>query len=236
MTTTPDAHRRYLSRAFELNPCWRSGDLIDLRSRALKLNRLDQQAATGADEKLAKLRRATKQRISRVQAEFWRLPLPELQQELAALDVRQLPELAAVARRLRTAAECRSEFPKLSQQPWMDRELFLAFKNAVALPAAEAGHARERFLVRLQSKRQLKRVKLAARKMQTEYPTLYALESDWLSTVDKYQWQRTPTENTHQSGSSGGGISLGSFEFSWPVWLVVLIVLRLLARLMSASH
>ncbi len=231
MTTTPDAYRKYLTRAFELNPCWRAGELIDLRARALKLRRLDQMESKHDPEALSKLRSGAKQQIARLQAEFWKLPMNELKHQLESLDVRSLPDLAAVVKRLKIVAACRGEFPKLSQESWMDRELFQAFKNAIVMPPAEAGYARERFLARIKDKRQLSRVKAAVRRLQTEFPVLFALESDWFATVAKYKLHRASAGNEDNSGQ--GGFELPGI--GWPAWLIIFVILRVLANLMMSS-
>ncbi len=168
---------RYLRLAFQLNPMWQAEQLMDLRSRALRLPRLDKEqavAGAGHDDMMA-LKIAARQQIQAIQSNFWKLPLDSLQQQLANIDVRRLPELAPVVERLRTTAACRAQFPPLSQESWMDPKLFNAFKTAVVLPPAEAGHIREFFLSRIGDKHQLKGLKKAAQMLEAKYPVLY----DW---------------------------------------------------------
>ncbi|MCC6511230.1 MAG: hypothetical protein IT423_19165 [Pirellulaceae bacterium] len=207
---------------------WQASQLIDLRARALRLQRLDKKAQ-GNDVDIATARQVAKQQIAEIQTSFWKLPLDALKRSLEMIDVRRLPELAPVVGRLRTAAACRAEFPKLSQESWMDLKLFEAFKTAVVLPPADAGYVRESFLARIGDKQHLKKIKHAVRKLQAEHPILYALEHDWFQTLANHKIRYVPSAD----GSSGISFSLP--EMGWPLWLLVFFLIRALLRLISMS-
>jgi hypothetical protein len=231
LTTTPESHQRYLKHAFQLNPVWRAADVIDLRARALKKTRLDNNRSKEELANVGVLRQAAKAQIATLQREFWKLPLTDLKRQLESLDVRKLPELAPVVNRLRTAAACRGEFPRLMQESWMDAKLFEAFKTAVVLPPVDAGAVRERFLSRVTNKNQLKKLQAAVKKMATEFPVLYALEADWFQTIKGFKLQKVESEFAGVGGSA-------DFDWSgmgWPVWLLIFIVIRVLIRVVSMS-
>ena len=177
------------------------------------------------------LRQAAKTQIASVQREFWKLPLADLKRQLESLDVRKLPELAPVVNRLRTAAACRGEFPRLMQESWMDTKLFEAFKTAVVLPPVDAGTVRERFLSRITEKNQLKKIQTAVKKIEADFPVLYALERDWFQTLKGYKVQKTESEYA----GGGGSVDFDWSGMGWPLWLVIFFIIRVLLKLVSMS-
>ena len=220
---------RYLRRMFQLNPMWQATEVIDLRSRALKIERLDRAHSNGDRMDVQALRQAAKRQVADLQAEFWKMPLGDLKRQLEAIDVRQLPDLAPVVGRLRTVASCRGEFPRLAQEDWMDLKLLNAFRAAAVLPPTEAGYAREAFLARVHDKKDLRRIQYAARKIQSEYPVLFALEHDWFKTLSKHKLHRT------SANDNGGGLSIGVPELGWPMWLLIVFIIRMLLRVLSMT-
>lgn len=205
--------------------------MIDLRARALKKNRLDKAESKAELVDVSKLRQAAKNQIAAIQREFWKLPLADLKRQLESLDVRKLPELAPVVNRLRTAAACRGEFPRLSQESWMDGKLFEAFKTAVVLPPVEAGAVRERYLNRIADKVHLKKVQSAVKKIETDFPVLYALERDWFQTLKGFKIRKPESEYE----SADDSIDFDWSGMGWPAWLVIFVVIRILLRFMSTS-
>ena len=235
MTNVDTSAKKYLQRTFALNPVWRAEDIVSLRSRSLRIPRKDaisRKEETGVD--VARLREAAKRQIGEIQSQFWKLPIDQLKRHLENMDVKKLPELAPVVKRLRTAAACRGEFPRLLQEPWMGRKLFEAFKAAAVLPPSEAGFVRERFMARITSKGQLKKIKAAVSKIESNYPVLYALERDWFTTLKKHKF--VSSGSVYEEEYGGGGWSLDLSGFGWPAWLVVFMVIRVILRLMSSSH
>ena len=231
MTTTPESHQRYLKYAFQLNPVWRAADVIDLRARALKKTRFDKSGSKAELADVGKLRQVAKTQIASVQREFWKLPLADLKRQLESLDVRKLPELAPVVNRLRTAAACRGEFPRLMQEGWMDAKLFEAFKTAVVLPPVDAGSVRERFLSRVTEKTHLKKIQNAVKKIEADFPVLFALERDWFQTLKGFKIRRVESEYE----GMGGSVDFDWSGMGWPLWLVIFIVIRVVLRVMSMS-
>jgi hypothetical protein len=212
----------YLKSAMRLNPVWNSAELLELRRKQLDLRRLDTVQLPNLQEVGAK-RDVVRKQIAQVQSEFWGLPLDQLQRALGAIDVKSVPEFAPVVTRLRTAAACRGEFPRLAQLPGMDLPLFNAFKSAVVLPPAEAGRVRDRFVRSIQDKKRLKEVQKAAKLVQSKYPILFALERDWFATISKLKG--TSQIASREVDSGGGGFS---FEMPWFGWWFLCIVIKVL--------
>ncbi|MCA9128101.1 MAG: hypothetical protein KDB22_13495 [Planctomycetales bacterium] len=229
--STNEAVRNYLQRAFSMNPVWQAANLIDLRSRAVRSQRLDAQQADVDLERVARLRQRARKQISQIQTEFWKQPLDQLLKQVDSVGVDQLPELLPTLNRLRNAARCRADFPKMAQAPWMDMQLFNAFKEAVVLPPSEAGQVKERFLSRIRSRAKLKRIQKAAAMMATEFPVLYAMEQDWFTTLKKTKLRQSSDEYSGSTFES----SFDWAELSWPTWIVIMIVIRALLRLLAQS-
>ena len=228
-TKSKDNARRYLEAAFKLNPVWQARQIVDLRARVLRLQRLDRTESREDAAEVAKLREAARKRVAQIQQEFWKMPIDGLKRQLHSIDVAQLPELAPVLKRLQTAAACRGAFPQLAQERWMEAKLFRAFKSAVVLPPGEAGFIKEKFIARIRDRKQLKKIQRAARKIETDYPLLHALERDWFTTLEKQKVRRVATES--YSGG-GGGEGFGFDGLSWPMVLGIVIILKFVLRLL----
>ncbi len=221
---------RYLKFALQMNPMYQAQQLIDLRAKVLRLQRLDKSQFIQEQVDVTALRQAARRQIADVQNNFWKMPIDALKQQLEMIDVRRLPDLAPVVGRLRTAAACRGEFPKLSQESWMDLKLLNAFRSAAVLPPTEAAHAREAFLSRIASNSELKKIKSAVKKLESSYPILYAMEHDWFQTLLNHKLRNTSGE----IGSSGG-VEFSMPEIGWPVWLLVFVLIRAILRLIMTA-
>jgi hypothetical protein len=221
----------YLKQVAELNPMWRSSDLIDLRASHFNTPRLDGSKSTTAETgDLNELRSAYKEYLNRIQAQFWQMPQPVLIQQLASIDTSRLPELVPVLDRLKTVANCRAEFPKLAQEPWMTWPLFHAFKTAVVLPQTEAGIVRERFTGSIPDKKELTRIRKAVANIEQQYPILYALERNFFQTLIKLELNTTvpkQTKSIRQDDGDGG--------FGWVIILICFIIIKVLAAVFTAG-
>jgi hypothetical protein len=175
----------------------------------------------GATSNVQQLRDAYKEFLNRIQAQFWQMPQPMLLQQLASINTAQLPELVPVLDRLKTVANCRSEFPKLAQEPWMVGPLFHAFKTAVVLPQAEAGIVRERFTGSIPSRKELGAIRTAVAKIEQSYPVLFALERNFFQTLLKLEL------NPHRPQAPQS-------ESNWPryVWIALVVGFLILRALL----
>ena len=228
--------QRYLRSVFQLNPVWKAESVIALRSRALKIARLDNKTEVEEGQgDVTVLREAAKTQIATIQSQFWKMPLDQLKRQLEGVDVKRLPDLTPVVRRLRTAAACRAEFPRLLQEKWMGRRLLDAFKAAVVLPPSEAGFVRERFLARITDKQQLKKIKNAVQRIESDYPVLYALERDWFETLKKFKILHYEVGDAYEGGGSGG-IDFDFSALTWPVVIGLFIVLRVILRILASGN
>lgn len=226
------ATARYLKRALALNPVWESAAVCDLRSRAFKKPRLDRTTDSDTNQNaIVRARKSANTTLQRLQSEFWKLPIDELNTQLSSIEVELLPELQPVINRMRKIAEHRSDFPPLSQESWMVPELFQALKKSAVLPPTEAGYVRERFLRRIKSRQQLRRIKTAAKRLESAYPALYEIQRDWFQTLQK---QKGVTKTVDPEYGSGG-VEFSMPEFGWPAWLILFIVLRAIVAAMRMA-
>lgn len=229
MTTSSREEKvqRYLDLVFRMNPVWQAVEVLDFRRKALGLKRHDldkgpSQADLGAQRNLVR------RQIAHLQGEFWKLPLERLQHSLNAIDVQRVPEFGPVVSRLKTAADCRGEFPKLSQMPGMDLPLFNAFRSAAVLPPVEAGRVRDRFLRSIDDRKRMKAVQKAAKLIQTEYPALYALEQDWFATLTKMKRVTSSVSGLSTSSTSYESSGSFSFEIPWYGWWAMIVLLKII--------
>jgi hypothetical protein len=220
--------RRYLDQAFAMNPVWESARLLDLRRQTLGLSRHDNsQVAALAYEDAQLQREIVRRQVIAAQKEFWQLPIDQLQRSLSAIDVQDVPDFAPVVNRLKTAASCRGEFPKLAQLKGMDMGLFNAFKSSVVKPPADAARVKERFLQSIEDRKQLKQVQKAAKLIQREYPILYALEKDWFATLSKAKRRSSMSLEVDGAGVAEG--VLGSVaSIPWFGWWIILLTIKYL--------
>ena len=218
--------RSYLQNALRLNPIFESAECLALRRALLGVERVDKVDVTSREERNQQ-REALRRQIGMVQSEFWRLPLDQLQRSLSALDTRNCPEFAPVVNRLRTAAACRGEFPKLGQMAGMHAGLFNTFKSSVVLPPVDAARVKERFLRSIQDKKQLKEIRKASRLIQKTYPILYALERDWFGTIAKLKLYGSRIDY----GQTGQGIVDNFFDtvsqMPWYSWWILFTMLKI---------
>ena len=226
--------RQYLRLAFQKNPMWESEQLLDLRRKTFRIAKAVAEPKVTMDPQAGKKRDAMRRAVDKIQHEFWTLPLEELQRKVSAIDIKEAPDVAGVVKRLRTAAMCRSEFPKLASAKGMHLPLFHAFKTAVVLPPSEAGYVREQFLRSIEDRKQLKTIKRSIGIIQKEYPVLYALEKDWFKTIRE---TKAPPRERAEQGSlfEGADFSGAGVVFSWPFIFFLLMLFRVLARLASSS-
>ena len=231
---TSDGDRRrtkYLRHAFAMNPMWQAKEVLQLRRKALGLSRAAGDDRTEDEAERRAKSQAIRQHIRQLQNHFWTMPLDQLQRSLREIDVQKMPELTPVVRRLRTAAACRGEFPKLAAAKGMDLPLFNAFRKIVVLPPSEAGYIREQFIQSLGDRNRVKDVRRAIRIIDSDYSILYGLERDWFATLQGLKRPRAAGEAGAQSG--GGGFELP--EISWVGWIVIFIAIRAVLRLIMSA-
>ncbi len=222
-TTASDDVRRpvqaYLSRVLRLNPLQDPQAVLAERRRALGLKAVNTSLpGSSLTPRSHEKRRQVGDYVTRLQNDFWTMPLDQLRHSINAIDVREMPELRPTMARLRTAASCRGEFPRLTTVPNADLPLIHAFKSVVVRPAGDAGPIRERFLRSIRDRDRLKKVQRMVKFIKQEYPMLFQLEKNWFETI------LTMNRRSVASATAAGGDS-GGLELSIPYWLIVVVVI-----------
>lgn len=221
MTKIPNTTAEtYLKQVAELNPMWRSADLVDLRANQFNIRRQDRSKSSAvATGDLQQLRDLYKEQLHQIQSQFWQMPQPMLLQHLASINTAQLPEFVPVLDRLKTVANCRAEFPKLAEEAWMVGPLFHAFKTAVVLPQAEAGIVRERFTGSIPDQKELKAIRNAVGNIEQRYPVLFALERNFFQTLLKLEL------NQYRAASS---LRAAQSESNWRRYILLAIIVGII--------
>lgn len=208
----------------EINPVWQSGSALQLRRSTLGMPNHDRRQTGGqsdsVDDMVAKYqnRAKTRETVSHLQKQFFHLSDEELSSSLASLNADEVPELAPTIRRLQTAANERNSFVEMLADKKFDRELVIALGKSVVLPRSDAGYVREKFIQNLTTKSSRKRARQTCLQMEKAYPNLFALERDWLTTL----------QNSKTSGPmSSGGASLLSFRVLFFGTLIAYQIARL---------
>ncbi|MCR9207209.1 MAG: hypothetical protein NXI28_03190 [bacterium] len=199
----------YLRSMLDINPVWQSASALQLRRKTLRMPNHDRRQSgvdsDSVDDMVAKHQKRAKARetVTHLQQKFFHLSDDELSSGLASLNAEEVPELAPTIRRLQTAASERNSFVTMLDDKKFDRELVIALGTSVVLPQSDAGYVREKYIQNLTTKSSRKRARETSLKIQKAYPNLFALERDWLTTL----------QNSKSSGPmKSGGASLLNFR------------------------
>ncbi|WP_236623635.1 hypothetical protein [Rhodopirellula baltica] len=201
--------KTYLRSMLDINPVWQSASALQLRRKTLRMPNHDRRQtgvdSDSVDDMVAKHQNRAKARetVSHLQQHFFHLSDEELSTGLASLNAEEVPELAPTIRRLQIAASERNSFVTMLADKKFDRELVIALGKSVVLPQSDAGYVREKFIQNLTTKNSRKRARETSLKIQKAYPNLFALERDWLTTL----------QNSKASGPmKSGGASLLNYR------------------------
>ncbi|MFG0266645.1 MAG: hypothetical protein ACF8AM_16085, partial [Rhodopirellula sp. JB055] len=187
MTDSPA--KAYLRSMLDINPVWQSASALQLRRKTLRLPNHDPRQsgvdADSVDDMVVQHQKRAKARetVTHLQKQFFHLSDDELDSALSSLSTAEVPELAPTIRRLQTAASERNSFVTMLNDKKFDRELVIALGKSVVLPQSDAGYVREKFIQNLTTKSSRKRARETSLKIQKAHPNLFALERDWLTTL-----------------------------------------------------
>ena len=227
---TASQKRKYLARVLRMNPVYQSGQIIKARNQLLGLTNPDQQEL--ADHaKLEKLRERANGQIEEIRASMWKFSPSRLSEMLRSIDVRQLPELKTAVLRLNQVIKNHEPLQTLAQHPRQHINLTNTFKRVVMSSPKEAGAIKEAYLRQIIESPDLRDIKVMASMLQTEYPNLYAMESDWLNEIQRLKARRKPSLN---SGDDVGE-SYGSGVPGWLIWIGFIIIFRVIAAIVRAN-
>ncbi len=223
----------YVTKALRQNPFEQSASIVRRRNRLLGLLPREQKTQAQPDTASPlEARKRLQAEIDRVRKAIWKDPIPELSRALAALDTDRFPDLGSSVRRLQTIVGHRDRFPGLTAHKDFDGDFFEVFREVLAASPRESAMLKEKVLVRFGKRRLRKKGTRMIRLIQRELPQLYELESDWLGTLTRRrprQWVVSSSIPEIKTSSSGASIP-------WWVWLVLIGVLRTIARLAGSGE
>ena len=209
-----------------MNPIQQSAQIIALRNQMLGIQSRDSlQLADGS--RLAKLRTRARQQIEKVREQMWRQHPQQLAGMVNGIDVSQLPELKSAVERLKVVIRNHDLIRGLAQHPQQHINLTNTFRRVVMLPPRESGAVKESYLRQIVESSDLGKIKKMVDMLQNEFPQLYAMESDWLRSIQSLKARRKPSSNqesvevAYDSGIPG-----------WLIWFGFLILFRVVAAIM----
>ena len=223
---TASQKRKYLARVLAMNPVQQSAQILALRNQMLGIeSRESAQLADGS--KLARLRSKAKQQIESIREQMWRQHPQQLAGMLKSVDVRQLPEMKSAVERLQVVIQNHNHIRGLASHPQQHINLTNTFRRVVMLPPRESGSVKEAYLRQIIESSDLPKIKSMVQVLQTEYPQLYALESDWLESIRTLKARRRSS-----GGNSGADEGEGYAIPGWLIWIGFVILFRVISAVM----
>jgi len=212
----------YLTEVLQLNPVFQSDQILKLRNQFLGVVSKEQQALTDRFQK-QELRQKANDRLKRMRAQMWTHSPEKLANMIEAIDVRQLPDMRGAVERLKTVVKHHADFQALSQHPLQHINLTNTLKRAVVLSPKEAGSLKESYLRKIVEQPDQKEIQAMVSMMETSYPALHALESDWLGEIARLSRRKKSSSTSDQSPEAyQPGVP------GWVLWIVFVIVIRII--------
>ena len=219
--------RKYLAQVLAMNPARQSAQIIAMRNQLLGIQ--TQEAVQLADgSKLASLRERVKQQIENIREQMWRQHPQQLARMLKSINVSQLPELKSAIHRLQKVIQNHHHIRALSSHPDQNINLTNTFRRVVMLPPRDSGILKEAYLRQIIESRELPQIKKMADMLQVEFPQLYALESDWLESIQTLKARRKPTSQNASAEDAYDYTVPG-----WLIWIGFVVLFRVVAWLVS---
>ena len=217
--------KRYVTSMLAINPLWQSRQALELRHRVLRLPDVpggfssDNASQQDHGAKQAALQHG-RQSIKDLQDNFYTLAIEDLNHQLDAIDVSELPQLRPVVNRMRVVAANRGVIAQMFQDEKMDRPLLQAFRKSLVASPADAGYLKEQYIQSLTNKKKQAAAKRTAERVAQHYPELHRLEKDWFETL--------------QRPGSGKILTTSGFQLGWRFFLAF-IVIRILIQIFQAA-
>ena len=220
--SNPDKDREYLTQVLAMNPVYQSDEILKLRNQFLGVISKEQQAFTDRVQK-QELRQKATDGLKRVRAQMWKQSPENLSVMIQAIDVSQLPDMRGAVERLKTVVRHHADFQALSQHPLQHINMTNTLKRAVMLPPKEAGSLKESYLRKIVEQPDLKQIQKMVAMMETQFPAVYALESDWLGEISRLSRRK---KRIISSGDSAESYQTGIP--GWIIWIGFVILIRII--------
>lgn len=161
--------------------------------------------------------------LAKIRAEFWNMPLSNLQAELDRIESPAYPEISAVSRRLQQAALQRDNFAKLESRLAGNLGLFHFLQEAITMPPRDAAGMKETVMRSMMIGQHSRDYTMDVQLIKQEFPGIYALEQAWLESILAARKHASSTAALKKAGPWGVPL--------W-VWIFLsLLVLKAVLRL-----
>lgn len=212
----------YLTRQLGRNPINESGDIVRTRAKAFRLEA--KQVSPQRSGPTAEQRQQVRDQLEQIRQTCFTGDVGQLLGRIRQLPVREFPELAALASRLKVVLESRGKLPALAGDPRFDGDFFSVLKKILVSPSRDVAVLREQVLASFRHRRNRRRGQGMIRLLKTEMPDLYALEADWLDSLLRYSARKhavtSPTAQTVADEGSGSS--------RWPGWVLAFLTIVLI--------
>ena len=223
--------KAYLHDVLELNPIWQSGQILQRRRDLLGISSQQSDATLVQanddaidQQRLLRMRERGRERLKHLQTKFFELSESELSAALDELTPEKFPDLAATVARLRVAAQHRDTRVALFHEPNLDSNMIHALGWILVSPPSDAGFSRESYIQSLTTSKKVRLARESANFLSQNYPLLFQLERDWLTTIAN---QTMPSSGT--LGNAAWKPKMGTSH-----WILVVIVIGILVRVLGA--
>lgn len=182
-------------------------------------------------EEYLQRREANKARIEECRTRFWDLTHEQLQGMLDIDSLHQDADLQFSAERLIHVSTLRGDFSELTNRLGQKDRTARVLKSLIMLAPREAAGFREAELRTMRTGQTNKEMKLGAKRIREEFPTIFALETSWLTEVEAFQRHSNRVRTYHQAESASN---------NWVVWVWLSIVfggvfIRFIGRLIRGE-
>jgi hypothetical protein len=178
--------RDYLVQQLKRNPLEEAFSVLDHRARWLQQKTTSRPTLDDHDTYLAHKEQVLKN-MAALRSVFWSLKTPFLQQQLAAIDVAEYPDLSVSLQRLQAVAAQRESFLRLKQHPACFEAFYKPFCELVIAPPHQMAALQEQFLQKFhtdlpeQPTHNPRDYRRMVAVLQQEFPEIYVLEQTWLN-------------------------------------------------------
>ncbi len=224
--------RGYLQSQLRRNPQAESGTIVDQRAQALGLYKKFQNSPREVEDQSA-LRQANLKELERIRSVAFQAPIADLLGALDRLNLEAFPDLALLARRLRTIVECRQSFPPLTSHRHFSGDFFACLKQVLTSPTRDVAVLREQVIASFQKRTNRRQGKAMIRLLKAKLPELYALEAQWLETLLRFQ----PRASGATSGN-GSNTETPLFDLlsnRWVLWICLFVAVKFAISLAFSS-
>jgi hypothetical protein len=177
--------REYLVGQLQSNPQYQSAKIIERRTALVGSK------STGADippaRQSAEARQELRAELEQIRGECFAAAPDQLLGRLDRLELGDHPDLSHLAGRLRTIIQAREGIAALAGHRQFNGDFLACLQQVLISPPREVNVLREQVIVAFRRRRERRRGKGMIGLLKRKLPALYALEQEWLETLEHYK-------------------------------------------------